>query len=421
MRKIYLLVIYMSCILSAFADCDDDVGFQIKKETLPASEIANTALDIKTDTVKELVIDDVIKTSGEIQEIPENHFNINSPVQGQVIAVYANLGDRIQIGQTLVKIQSADIARLTAEIDQLQAEVELAKNNYSRSKLLLEKGIIPEKDYQTTKAVLTSQEAKLRAAENNLKILTQGSYGHGDGSFLIKAQKNGTIVEKNITVGQIINSNDLLFHAIDLSTVWASANIYEKDMDKVRSGQKVTISLDASPDKTFIAQIGYIDSVLNPTNRTLQVKAIVNNPNTGLKPGQFLQLSIHTGIKRNSIIIPRTALAEMDKGDIQGTHKHLVYLKVKNKYVPKEIEVQSHDSNTVEVISGLQANEILVTQGAYQLQYGEGEHEEDTGGFEKNSKLNEIIQSHFIPITVAIIITSLVIGYLLGRRKKKHD
>ena len=417
MRKVCLLVIYISLILPILAH-GDDVGFQIKKETLPVDKVANEALNIQTAIVEELVIDDAVRTTGEIEEIPENHFDVNSPVQGKVISISVSLGDQVRAGQTLAVIQSTDVAGLQADIDQLGAELELAKSNFNRSKLLLEKGIIPEKDFQAAKAMLASQEAKLKASTSNIKILTQGSYGKEDGTFYLKAQKSGTIVEKKITLGQIISPNDLLFHGIDLNTVWASADVYEKDIAKVKQGQKVTATLDGISDKVFTAQLSFIDSVLNKDSRTLAVKAVINNSDGLFKPGQFLQLTIHTGAKRNSVIIPRTALVEMDKSDVEGKHKHLVYLKIDNKYVPREIEVQSHDSNTVEVISGLKAGEELVTQGAYQLQYGEGEEEEHH--HEKTSS-NINLQTYFMPLMILAVIVSLVAGYLFGKRKKKHD
>lgn len=414
MRKVCLLVIYISLILPILAH-GDDVGFQIKKETLPVDKVANEALNIQTAIVEELVIDDAVRTTGEIEEIPENHFDVNSPVQGKVISISVSLGDQVRAGQTLAVIQSTDVAGLQADIDQLGAELELAKSNFNRSKLLLEKGIIPEKDFQAAKAMLASQEAKLKASTSNIKILTQGSYGKEDGTFYLKAQKSGTIVEKKITLGQIISPNDLLFHGIDLNTVWASADVYEKDIAKVKQGQKVTATLDGISDKVFTAQLSFIDSVLNKDSRTLAVKAVINNSDGLFKPGQFLQLTIHTGAKRNSVIIPRTALVEMDKSDVEGKHKHLVYLKIDNKYVPREIEVQTHDSNTVEVLSGLNPGEELVTQGAYQLQYGEGEeehvHKEDTN----------FLQTYTVPLLIASIIISLLAGYLFGRRKKQDD
>lgn len=416
MRKIYLLVIYISLILPILAH-GDDVGFQVKQETLPVNEVANEALNIKTDKVQEVIVDDTIKTTGEVEEIPENHFDVNSPVQGKVISIAVSLGDQVRVGQTLATIQSTDVAGLLADVDQLEAELELAKSNFNRSKLLLEKGIIPEKDFQAAKAMLASQEAKLRASTSNLKILTQGSYGK-DGTFSLKAQKGGTIVEKKVTLGQIINPNDLLFHGIDLSTVWASADIYERDIAKVKQGQKISATLDGIPDKVFTAQLSFIDSVLNKDSRTLAVKAVVNNSDGLLKPGQFLQLIIHNGTKRNSIIIPRTALVEMDKSDVEGKHKHLVYLKIDDKYVPREIEVQVHDSNTVEVISGLEPGEELVTQGAYQLQYGEGEDEHDHDHDKAGTGLN--FKAYSTPLTVLAVVVALIAGYLIGRRKK-HD
>lgn len=377
MRYVFLLLAFISTTLTSYAGCGcGEAGFSAKNEKVAVDKIAIRGFKIETEEIKESIADEVIRTTGQIEEIPNNHFDVNSPVQGRVISVLATLGDKIRAGQPLATIQSTDIAKLQAEINQLKADLKLAESSYEREKVLYEKTISPKKDFEAAEAVLLGQKAKYEAAESNLQILTQQVVSQG-GTFTIKSLKSGTIVERNITVGKVVVPDELLFHGIDLSTVWASADVYEKDLSKVMLGQNVTITLDGVPDKIFNGKLTYVGSVLNKDTRTLPVKATLLNPDELIKPGSFLQLAISTGKKQNSIVIPKTALVEADKDEMEKEHKHIVYLKNKDKFVPRKIEVAPHDSNNVIVLSGLSVGEVLVTNGAYQLQFGEGEHEHE--------------------------------------------
>ncbi len=415
--KKFLIIGILSIISSLWSFlpvCSEDSGFRSKvvhrKITIDTDDIKT--LGIKTEKVIEQDLNEIIETTGQIEEIPKNHFDVNSPVQGVIKSVLVDLGDIVKTGEPLIIIKSTEISKLQAEIDQLKAELELAKTNHEREKTLYEKGISPKKDFDAIKAILASGEAKLSAAENNLKILTNLSSGAEQGEFDVLAPKRGTVTERNIAVGQVINQNQILFRGIDLSTVWAHADIYEKDLGKVKLGQKTFIMLDGIPNTKFEGNITYIGSVVNKDTRTLPVKVILGNKDELLKPGAFIQMEIHTGQRKKSIVIPRTALTENDKEETDAGHEHVVYIKdstKKNLFIPKKIQVESHDSNSVEVISGLTDGEVIVTEGAYQLQYGEKTEETDS------------LQNK-LPIKLLIFIGLIILGIIyiiLKVRKSK--
>ncbi len=419
MKKYLLLAFFLFSFLPSLGHGDNE-GFEAKQEKIKINKVAIKALNIETAVISEVEVDEKVRTTGQIEEIPTNHFDVNTPVQGRVSSILVKLGDVVGVGQGLVIIESTEIAKLQAEIDQLKAELELAQSTYDREKVLFEKSISPKKDFQAAKTFLSSQEAKLNAAQTNLKILTQQSADINAGTFTVKAQKSGTIVENKITLGQVVGSNQLLFHGIDLSTVWASADIYERDLGKVILGQTVYVTLDGIPDKTFEGKLSYIGSVINEGTRTLPVKVTLLNKEGSLKPGAFLQLVIHSGQKKKSIVIPRTALIERDKEGAEGKHDHLVYIKKKERFIPRKIQVESHDSDSVEVLSGLKAGEIIVTNGAYQLQYGEGEYSNHDGhGHERESEK----QNHGIPLwgVIGMVACGLLIGILIGKKKKSDS
>lgn len=406
---------------------DEAQDFKPKNEEVNIDKGISKALGIKTQVVELKTIDETIVTTGQIEEIPKNHFDINTPVQGTVSSLLVDLGSKVGVGQSVASIQSTEIAKLQAEIDQAKAELELAQSNFSREQVLFEKGISAKKDFEASKALLKSTEAKLKAFESNLKILTGLATSDEQGTFQIKSRKLGTIVERHVTVGQVVGANQLLFHAIDLSKLWASANIYEKDINKVSLGQNVFVTLDASPKESYEGKLTYIGSVIDEKSRTLPVKAELINTKDALKPGAFVQLVVHTNKKKDAILIPSGAIVDIDE-EKDEEHKHIVYIKEGDSYKPRSIKVIKHDKEYTEVISGLMTGDLLVVDGGYQLQYAEGKHIDDEEGnneeheahghtHEHTKKENNIF-GYVLPVIIGLII-GVFITLLL--RRKRND
>ena len=410
--KTKLIIIFSSWIL--FLNnyvYGSELGFTSKTifRKVMADNSAVRALDIKVEKIIEQEVDQVVKSTGIIEEIPKNHFDVNCPVQGVVSSVPVDLGDIVQIDQPLAVIKSTEIAKLVSEINQFKAEVELTRSEYERKKLLFEEEISPKKDFEVAKSLLATAEAKLHAAEDNFKIITNSSDVSTQGEFTVSSQKSGTIVERNISLGQVVNSNQILFRGVDLSTVWASADIFQKDIGKISLGQNAQVIIDGIPDKIFKGKLTYIGSIINKDTRVLPVKVTLANTNGLLKPGAFIQLEIITGRKMKSIIIPESTLVQSENEDTKDKHEHFVYVKNENSFEPRKILVEPHDSKTVLVISGLMDGEFIVTQGSYQLQYGKDKNKEDE---EKGSGFN------LLQIVISIFLILLGVFFFLKRKKK---
>src|SRR3989338_8262243 len=185
MKKYLLLALFALSFLPSLAH-GDDIGFKAKFEKIPVEKVDVKGTGIETKKVKEAIVDDVIKTTGQIEELPSSHFDVNSPVQGKVISVLVDLGSMVSIGQSLTTIESTDIAKLQSELDQAKAELELAKNSCEREQKLFEKGVSAKKDLDVAKAFYLSTEAKVKAARNNLKILTGQDGETKEGIFTIR-------------------------------------------------------------------------------------------------------------------------------------------------------------------------------------------------------------------------------------------
>ena len=419
MKKITIQFFILSGLLilpaQAECGCSKSLNCSPNKKKISLAKSSIDTIGVKTEIVVEKIIDETIRTTGQIEEIPNKHFDINSPVQGIVVSVLTEIGSHVKAGQAVAVIQSTEISMLETELNQAKAELELAKNNYEREKLLFEQGISAKKEYLLNEALLKSSTAKLDALESNLRILTDYSVNDEQGTFTLITKKTGVLTERNISVGQVITPSQVLFRGSDVAIVWASADVYEKDSNKVSIGQKVNLVLDGTSELTFKGNITYIGSLINKDSRTLPVKASIRNQlnnSTGevyLKPGSFTQMEIHTGKKKKSIIIPRSAFAEIDKEGVKGKHNHTIFIKKGKHFIPRTIEVEYHDSNNVEVLSGLTTGESIVTQGAYQL------------NFANKSENHEHIKNEFripSPIMVLFIFCALIIGFIIGKKKK---
>jgi RND family efflux transporter MFP subunit len=158
----------------------------------------------------------------------------------------------------------------------------------------------------------------------------------------------------------LVDENTDLFTIMDLSKVWMFADIYENLLPLVKLGQEVRLQVLPYPDQSFKGRVSYISPVIDPHTRTIAIRAEIENKSLLLKPEMFGEAQIITGIKKNVISIPKTAVL-----DEEG--QKAVFVKVGDGYEKRMIEISTKLDSQVEVTSGLGEEEEVVTNGAFQL------------------------------------------------------
>jgi cobalt-zinc-cadmium efflux system membrane fusion protein len=345
---------------------------------------------IELEIVAPQTIAGVISATGKIL-VPENGIAVIGPVnQGRIVRLYAGQGTRVRKGQKLADLESADIDQ--AEADYLKAladyenarrsstaEVKLAQENYDRAKLLYEQKITAgknlqaaEHDLEVAKAAaensVNGTRAALTAARRHLLIL-----GIKDSTidslpkrtdlaavFSLNSPIDGIVVERNATVGASVGTDANLFKIIDLSRVWIDANVFEKDLERVRPGQEVKLTVPAFPATTFSGKVILINSVVDPDTRTVKVRTEVPNPDGRLKPDMFANVQIVTALNRSAISIPQSAVLN-DEG------KTIVFVAEGNAYKKRQVQAGIQSNDRVEIVDGLNAGDKVVVKGNYLL------------------------------------------------------
>ncbi len=151
-----------------------------------------------------------------------------------------------------------------------------------------------------------------------------------------------------------------MFKIIDLSRVWIDANVFEKDLERVRRGQEVRVLVTAFPESSFSGRVILINSVVDPDTRSVKVRTEVPNPDGRLKPDMFANVQIITDLHRAAISIPQSAVLN-DGG------KTVVFVADGNGYKKRVVIAGIQSNDRVEIRDGLNAGDKVVVKGNYLL------------------------------------------------------
>ena len=306
------------------------------------------------------------------QIIPDrNRVAVVSPfISASVNCMFAKIGDRVNEGDELVCLTSPEIGILRAEHDKSKAQLEIQISNFERRKKLFEDNIISEKVFQESELSLKLAEVNYRYALKRLMAIgiTEAEVenpptGHSDavGSTIhIHSPLSGVITAWNVSRGQQVDASTQLFEIVDLERVWLEADVYEKDLSKIRIGQTVRARVTAYPGEVFSGRIFHIGNMLNAGTKTIKVLAEIPNAEQKLKPGMFARTSVVYGAKTRALVIPREAVLEDES-------LHIVFVKSGNAFHRHVVELGIMSDTHVEVVAGLEPGEQVVTKGGFQL------------------------------------------------------
>jgi cobalt-zinc-cadmium efflux system membrane fusion protein len=252
------------------------------------------------------------KSEEEVNKISHNHNEaiVGSIIDGRVHDIFVNQGDYVKKGQVLAKIMNFQIGEIKGEYIKSKVEFAFTKENLERAKNLFENNISSKKSLLLAQMEYEKAEAEFLSASEKLSsigLTDKDAYGVSSNENLpiidIRAPISGKIVERNVNIGEYIESTKNLFKIIDISKFWVDAVVYEKDISKIKLGQKVEIIINAYPDNVYNGEIIYIGDVINSETKTLTIRTTVNNPKNILKPNMFSTVKIYYREERRLLAI----------------------------------------------------------------------------------------------------------------------
>jgi len=274
---------------------------------------------------------------------------------GRVIELDARLGDTVQKGQLLLRVQSADMSGAFSDYRKAVADEQLARTQLERSKLLYDKGAVALNDLQIAQDTEDKAKVDVENTRERLRVLG-GSPEHPAAVVEIHAPVSGVITDQQVTnaagVAGLGSPNP--FTISDLSYVWILCDVYENDLANVHMGETAQIHLNAYPDKTFSGRISNIGPVLDPNLRTAKVRLEVRNPGL-MRIGMFVTAAFNGQKKETRAAVPATAILYL-------RDRSWVYVPAGGKRFQRtEVAVGPALPNGMqEIISGIHAGQQVV-------------------------------------------------------------
>ena len=340
-------------------------------------------------------------------------------------ATVAKAKSRPEVIKAETEIKQAEVDLPLRELRESQGRVAEAKAQLTRAQSRREV-LEAENQLKRGKTAVEVAQSRIRLADAAYQARLQqlGTVANDRGLVTVVAPISGTVADRSITPGESVNAEKPLMSLLNDSRVFATANIYEKDLNQVKQGQEVRVKVANLPDRTFKGKIALIGSSVEGETRVVPVKAELDNINGELKPGLFAELEILTDKTATNILaIPSSAVV-----DVSG--KKTVYLQNGNAYQAVEIELGQTAGDLVEVKRGLFEGDLIVTQRAPQLYAqslrGGSKPSKDE---EKNKATPKVTEVNFnnLPVSlwwagigggVAIAFLTFTAGVLWGNRRK---
>lgn len=282
-----------------------------------------------------------LKLSGKIKADETNSASIVSHISGRIEKLFISYtGEKVSKGQKIASIYSPKL--ITAQKELLEANKVKDANPklYEATVNKLKFWKITE---EQIKSIITSKE-----------VIE---------SFNIYAQFSGVVLNKKVSVGDYLNEGDVLFDIQNLNQLWAIFDVYETDLERIKTGTKISFNTPAIPNKTFTSSIVFIDPVINPATRTAAIRAIINNQNQLLKPEMFLEGTINnTSSNNTSILVPKSAV-------LWTGERSVVYVKLPDLPTPsfefREVTLGESNGTSYTILDGLNNGDEVVTNGAF--------------------------------------------------------
>lgn len=387
-------------------------------------------LHLRTKTIALSQVQPSIAVSGTVQELPQLKFQINAPLAGRVASINVQLGSKVNKGQVLAVLSSQEATQLAStgltdqatyrsQLAQAQANVDLERKRYEREKALYEHKINAKKDLEAAEASLKDAQASLRAAQQNLGIAITATQtrlsqigSSQAGQISLRAPQAGQISLLNLTLGQTVDSGQILFEGVDLSSVWASGAVFEKDISKVKLGQKVKVT-DEATNRTYAGKIVFVSPVIDPAQRSFSVKALLENPQLTLKSGQFVRMEVEVdGQPEDAILLEKDSLVEKNG-------ERFVYVRSGEYLAPVKVKVSKHrHQDYVEIESGLAVGDEVVIEGAYLLP-AKGEPVEDEHHHDEEKSKNQVPLWVWFLGGGVLVLTAFFTGRATSKKKEE--
>lgn len=369
MSKIRIASVTLAAILPAMTGCgglaksaqsDNSAAIEHQGNRVTVPPGSPLASRLQVEPVQPTTVQHQVAAPASVEADPALFARILPPLSGRILRLFVHPGDTVQAGQELLSINAPDFVGAQADYSRSRSVLSQAERALARQKDLAAHGIVGQKDIDQAQTDLDSAVSDFNRAKDRLRLLGMDPDKTELGApLLVRSPLSGKVLEVSTATGEYRNDpNAPLMTVADLSTVWVTANVQEKDIHYVHKGDPAAATFAAYPNETFRGRVLFVADVLDPDTRTAKVRVAFNNEDGRLRPAMFATVVLKTW-DTSELTVPTSALV------MAGDHTTVFVQVGANTYEQRTVQTSEQQGPRTIIRGGVQAGErVLVREGA---------------------------------------------------------
>jgi cobalt-zinc-cadmium efflux system membrane fusion protein len=346
---------------------DDRGPTTLPDVVVPLTKEAADRAGIELTKVTGQSVSDSLRLPGVVEPNAYRQVSITPLVGGRVVSVSAQLGDRVRKAQSLAQVYSPEVAEARTTYVSAKAMLDAHDRELQRTQKLVEIGAASRQELERIHAEHAAQTAGVESARSRLQLLgadvdeSAPPKSQESATTNVPAPIDGIVTERLANVGLNVDPTTKLFTVVDLSNVWIVADVYERDLQRVREGARAMVTTTAYPDQMLEGRVSFIDPQLNTGTRTAKIRVEVANPRGDLRLGMFTDVTIASPGTMSVVTVPKDAIQSVGE-------RQFAYLAPATdtaKFVEREVRVGRSLGERIEVLAGLSAGDLVVSKGSF--------------------------------------------------------
>jgi cobalt-zinc-cadmium efflux system membrane fusion protein len=369
MTKTFATAVAVAAVL--LSACNDDkvtTADAASKDPLIVQVGDDLAGRIRIDTVRTAPVSDTLRIAARVDFDEQRLTRIGASVTGRVTQIHAALGQMVAPGQVLAELNSAELSAAQLGFLKANAQADLLRRSLDRARLLFDNDVIGSAELQRRESEYEIALAESRAARDQLRVFGMSpqaiarlaSQGTINSVTTVVASARGTVVERKIAQGEVVQPAAALFAVADLSRLWVVAQVPEQQISAVTAGQTVTMEVPALGNERFSGKLIYVGEIVSPETRTVVVRTEIDNADGKLKPAMLATMLIEDR-PRERVTVPGAAVVRDGEADY-------VFVSLGDgRYRLSPVRLGPEVKGVRAVVAGLQGGETIVVDGAFHL------------------------------------------------------
>ena len=275
----------------------------------------------------------------------EEETGVVAKVSGVVEKIFVEEGDFVKAGTVLAKLDDEMIA---VQLEQAKADMRKQENNYERNQNLHDKSLVSTEVFQQVKFEYERQKAAYDLAELSLKYTS------------IKTPISGVVAERKVKVGNMVLQNENIFRVSGLDPLIAILHVPERQLERMRDGQKAVLHIDALGGIDFSGYIKRISPVIDSGTGTVKVTLEINDPTGRIRPGMFARVKIIYNVHAGTTLASKDAIIDEDR-------ESSVFVVQDSTAYKRSVVLGYTNTTHVEILEGLMPGDTIVTTGKSSL------------------------------------------------------